>query len=392
MKRLLFVFALAAILIPALGTPAHAAGFTVSGWIPYWAVSDGIKDANKHLDALTELHPFSYSVSADGTPRDLADSGSTAWQRLFRSARADGVKIVPTLMWSDTANIQKILSSTRSRAAHVKAIAALVKKGNYDGIDIDYEGKLAATAPYYSAFLKELKAALGGKTLSCTIEARTPPDSLYATIPKNLQYANDYKAINTYCDEVNLMTYDQQRADLKLNAARAGAPYYPVADLAWVKKVVALAEKDIDKSKITIGIATYGREVETTVSPNWFQAYKQVSSVSPEYAEDTADKYDVTPIRNAAGELSYSYVPSSSTARLFSSVPLKGPASSRDDVAAKALAYANKTGKTVTIRTVWWSDAKAVADKVALAQSLGVRGVSLFKLDGKEDPDLWDSF
>jgi spore germination protein YaaH len=186
------------------------------------------------------------------------------------------------------------------------------------------------------------------------------------------------------------MTYDQQRADLKLDAARLGAPYYPVADPDWVKKVVALAAKDIPKAKLYLGIPTYGREVALSVSPNKYGPYTQLHSVSNEVAEDTADKNHVTPIRNAAGELSYSYVPSSSTKKLLSAVSLAG-SSTKDQVAAQALAYANKTGKTVTVNTVWWSDATAIAQKVTLAKTLGLGGVALFKIDGAEDADAWDS-
>ena len=36
-----------------------------------------------------------------------------------------------------------------------------------------------------------------------------------------------------------------------------------------------------------------------------------------------------------------------------------------------------------------WSDAQAVADKVALARRLGVRGVVVFKFDGGEDQKIW---
>ena len=42
------------------------------------------------------------------------------------------------------------------------------------------------------------------------------------------------------------------------------------------------------------------------------------------------------------------------------------------------------------LHIAWWSDAGAVSDKIALAKKLGVRGVALFKLDGGEDPNIWN--
>ncbi len=36
-----------------------------------------------------------------------------------------------------------------------------------------------------------------------------------------------------------------------------------------------------------------------------------------------------------------------------------------------------------------WPDAASIAQKVALAKQLGVRGIAIFKLDGGEDPNMW---
>ena len=37
-----------------------------------------------------------------------------------------------------------------------------------------------------------------------------------------------------------------------------------------------------------------------------------------------------------------------------------------------------------------WSDSTAIAEKVALARRLGIRGVAVFKFDGGEDPKMWE--
>lgn len=391
MSRSIFVLA-AFLLVSAFPFSASAAELKLSGWIPYWEAKDGANDARKHLDVLTEIHPFGFSVQKDGSLKDLMNLKQSYWKRLISSAESKDVLVVPTVMWSDTASIHRILSDADLRADHVEYIVAMVKKGDFDGVDIDYEGKLAETRPYFSSFLKELDAALGTKMLSCTIEARTPPDSLYTNVPKTLEYANDYAEINRYCDKVNIMAYDQQRADLKLNSTRAGEPYYPVADKDWVRKVVAFAVKSIEPSKIMLSVATYGREVEVTVAPNWYKAYTQKWSVSHGYAEDTADKYDVTPMRNKGGELSFSYIPKGSSTKIPSSVKAPTGTESGNVAAARALAYANQSGNTVAVNVVWWSDADAIENKVALAREYGLRGISIFKIDGNEDRNIWDLF
>jgi spore germination protein YaaH len=124
-------------------------------------------------------------------------------------------------------------------------------------------------------------------------EARTPPDSLYKTIPADLEYANDYKALNKYCDRVKLMTYDQERADLKLNASAKGL-YAPIADPAWVTKVVNLAAKDIAKSKLQIGVATYGYIYQIMpYDDGTGYSYDLLEAFNPKYATDLAASLNI---------------------------------------------------------------------------------------------------
>jgi spore germination protein YaaH len=370
-------------------SPVFAESLEVSGWIPYWSGTKGPKDAQKHLTALGDIHPFGYSIKSDGTLHDLMGIEKGGWKKLVESAREKGVLVTPTVMASDGALIDSLLSDSEKRAKHVKEIAEMVKDGTFDGVNIDYEGKLAQTKKYFSLFLKELKAAIGDKRLSCAIEPRTPPDSLYKTIPKNLEYANDYAAIGTYCDAVEIMGYDQQRADIKLNDARRGTPYLPVADVDWVRKVVELAAASIPKEKLVLGVPTYGTEYTVTVSPDWYQNYTRVRAVNPDTAEALAKKNKAKPSRNSAGELGFTYA-TKSVAKKIKKYDAPEGTSLGNTVAAQALAYANATGKTITFNMLSWSDADAIEQKVKLAEEFGLRGIAIFKIDGSEDADLWN--
>jgi spore germination protein YaaH len=189
------------------------------------------------------------------------------------------------------------------------------------------------------------------------------------------------------------MAYDQQRADVKLNEQKAGEPYFPVSDADWVRKVVAFSVESLPKEKIMLGIPTYGYEYEITVSPNWFRTYVRVSSPNLPAALKLAKKEKITPSRNRGGEWSFTYA-TKHTAKAAQSKSLDIPkgTSSGNLVAARALAYATKTGNDTLIRYVTVSDFEAIQAKVDIAQEFGLRGVVFFKFDGEGDEKLWSLF
>lgn len=387
-KKSIQIFLLPMFFMPFF-THASTNDLEVSGWIPYWRDSEGIVDAKKHLKSIDLVHPFAFTVTSRGALSDQAGLTDRDWKSFIKTAQNQGVKIVPTVMWSDGLDIHTILSSTSSRATHVSSIVTMVKKGKYDGVDIDYESKWPDTIHYFSLFLKELHRELGGKLLTCAIEARTPPESLYKVIPQPLLYANDYREIGKYCDRVSLMTYDQQRADLKLNAARTGRPYMPVSDVEWVRKVALLALKDIPKEKLALGIPTYGHHYTLTVAPDWYQNYTRIGALNVPDMLDIASDYNVKPSRNSAGEMMFTYIPQSSTLQLSRTLKIPKKTPSGEIVSARALAYANKTGETVQVNMATYSDAGAIKQKIDLAKELGLSGIALFKIDGEEDARLW---
>lgn len=366
------------------------ATFTVGGWIPYWNDSNGIKDAKKHLSNIDVVYPFAYTVTTQGVIKDQAGLDERDWKSFRKLAQSKDVAVIPTVMWGDGESIHTVLTSTTTRTAHINGIVEMVEKGKYDGVDIDYEGKKSETIDHFSLFLKELAVALGeDKMLVCTIEARTPPESLYKEVPSTINYANDYKEIGTHCDRIQLMAYDQQRADIALNSERRGEPYMPVSDSEWVEKVIELALESFPKEKVVLGIPTYGHHYTVTVAPDWYKDYTRIGALNIPDMLDVAKKYKVKPTRNKAGEMSFSYIHKDSPVKLSSTLRIPKDTPKGNLVAARALAYANKTGKEVQFRIGWYSDAEAMIDKIKLAQKYGLEGVSFFKIDGEEDQKVW---
>jgi spore germination protein YaaH len=361
----------------------------VGGWVPYFKGKAAPEYATKMLEHLDFVYPFVYGINSKGALVDHGKNATKQYKTLTDKAQDAGKLVIPTVMTGDGDTVHKLLSSKSKRTAHIKKIIAMVEKGDYDGVDIDYEGKYAKTNKHFSSFLKELKAKLGDKILSCTIEPRTPASSLYRDVPKKLEFANDYKVINDVCDRVNIMAYDQQRADLKLNDAAKGLPYAPVSDSAWVDKVVKETIKTIDADKIYLGIPTYGYEWQISVEPEQFARYTKLWTFGPRYGVDLARDLKITPTRNTAGEIGFSYIATSSKQKIDKGTVPKGTLDG-DKVAKKALSHSTKTGEMIIMNFVTWQDSVAVEGKLKVAQKYGLPGVAFFRVDGGEDLGIWN--
>ena len=327
-------------------------------------------------------------MQEDGRLWDAAAISVEPWTSLRAEAKKKNVRYVPTVMWSNAEAMHNVLSNPTLRARHIAMIVDEVKVNDFDGIDIDYEGKYEKTRPYFSLFLKELYAAMGNKWVQCTIESRTPlADRYHETTPPEGagQYSNDFVEINKYCDRVRFMTYDQQTIDQK-REAEVTEPYGPVSDTVWVEKAIREAMKTIPKNKIVLGVPTYGYEWNVTTYANNQHTYDLLWTFNPQYGWDLASEYNITPGRNAGGELGFTYFPKDSKfslGRPDTTWPFNLVAS-----AAASLTTAQNTN--MTYRMVTWQDSQAIADKVALAKKLGIRGIAIFKIDGGQDPKMWD--
>ena len=220
------------------------------------------------------------------------------WPALIAAAKAQKVRVVPTVMWSNGAAIYNVLSVAKSRQALGDQHRALVRQKGYDGIDIDFEDKTAATEPYFSLFLKGLYSRMGNKLVTCDIEARTPISA---------EYYGDRcpgwrRAIRQRLHADQQILRPRSPHDLRpagrRPAARRGAAssselYAPVADPAWVEAVVDLAEQSINPNKIIVGIPTYGYEYQVTAYANNQYLYNILWTFDPRYAAEIEAQYGV---------------------------------------------------------------------------------------------------
>lgn len=364
----------------------------VSGWVPYWADEEGVEEVIDHLGDVDILYLFVYEVNAEGELMRKADLENGVWKKLIKKARRKHVQLMPTVAWFDGDAIHETLSDRRKMRRHVRDIAHMVDDMHFDGVNIDYEQKLSATIDYYSDFLETLEDALGRDDLSCTIEARTPPESRWKVLPENIQWANDYKAMNTHCDWVEIMAYDQQRADLKLNKERRGVPYIPVADIDWVEKVLTYALKDIDSDKIMLGIPTYGHAWDVTVASQWYRDYEKVASLNYNRILELSEKYDAPIGRTEGGEGVISYFPEDSPYKVFDALPTPKGTPKGFEAAAKALMVATYADVEIPVRFITWDDAQSAEDKLDLIEKYDLKGASFFSFNGEEDKDIWKLF
>jgi spore germination protein YaaH len=350
--------------------------FYYGAWVPYWTSTAGEQQIAVNLDSLNEVSPFSYEIVSGGAIKDDLGISQGLWTGWISAVQSGGVKVIPTIAWFDTGSIYRLLSVAKTRQA----------ENNFDGIDIDFEAMSTSTRPYYSLFIEGLAMRLhpAGEKLTCTVVPREPASQVYVVVPATLTYPENYTVLNQYCDEVRLMAYDQGTTDLKLDASKGGNGqlYSPTADPDWVTKIVQYAVQYISPKKIMLGIPTYGYEYEVSWANN-VTTYQEVRAWDYFGAMDRADSLGITPVRDNAGELNFTFT---SSTYIQEPLVLTNYVSSTEP----AVLTTHDPNASTTF-FVSFPDATSELQKVALAKKYGLRGVMFFKADGDIDPSIWNS-
>lgn len=216
---------------------------------------------------------------------------------------------------------RRMLRSPANRSHVVRALATDVRSGGWDSIMIDLEALTAADRPGLTAFARELRTAVGDDVrLDIALSASTTAAGYART-------GYDVRALSAPLDHLTLMAYDQH------GPWEPNAPG-PVGSLRWASKsaraLAALAPAD----QIVLGVAGYGY--------HW-KGPRPAGQLSDDQARRRVRKAHVTPTWNTTvGEW---------TATLPSG------------------------------EVLWWSDARSLRERVALAERLGLTGVAVWSLD-----------
>ena len=223
----------------------------------------------------------------------------------------------------------------------------------YDGVTIDFENLRGNMRDNFTEFLRELNQELDliGKNLYVTVQPNM----------KNSTYFDgyDFKAIGEIADKVILMAYDYNAKSIPQDVMDSGFTTTPVTPFDEVYYALKTITDDItgvaDKNKVVLGISMS--------NIGWTVVDGQITNSrgnTYSYSE-TADMID------DGAEVKYS-----------------------DKYKNPYLIYDSDDGKEI----VWYENSRSIADKVKLAEMLGVSGISVWRLglipQESGELDIWN--
>ncbi len=240
----------------------------ISAWLPSWDFESAQKTLKNNADLFSEISPFWYYLNDDGS---IGLSKGSEDQEFVRLVHQYGFRIIPSITNSfKDARASEVMGNEDKRKAFVQTVMDKVRKNNYDGIDIDFEGLKLTNRDNFIALLKALAIELHkeGKILTAAIQAKTSDPGPWETVQ-----SQDWKKIGEIVDRFRVMAYDKH-----YSGGSAGA----IAPVPWIKEILEFAKTQVPAEKLILGMPLYGY--------NWGEKEK-VYSVTFDDAEYLLDKY-----------------------------------------------------------------------------------------------------
>lgn len=314
--------------------------------------AEGITSFLANAKRITVIAPQVYSIDSAGTIRGGTDP------RIVAAAKEHGVRLMPLVMnpGFDLDILHHIVTNPTARTASAKNLAALCRKEQLHGIQLDFENLHVSDRDAFTAFAREAADSVhrAGCQLSAAVVPRTSDDRgvrpYHHWMYDYWRGAFDYKALAESLDFLSYMTYAQHAG---------GSTPGPVAGFPWmVESLDYILAQGVPPEKISLGIPAY--------SDHWFPTYR--------------------PPRNGVGEDArvrgddIGYVP------LMEIITKAGAKPVWDDKQKAWYAMWESHG---VFEHAWIEDARAFKAKLSLVNKHKLRGYSVWLL-GLEDPKTWE--
>jgi len=369
---LLFSLFTHALFLPATHAEENVPRKILTGWIPYYSMKTALPDVLNNADLIKEVMPFWYTLKYNGKTKapEILDlytpaNPSVPISEPLTALRSANLQIIPTITDGTSKGIlAALLKKPTSRTQVVNVIMNLVRTNNYDGIDIDFEGfafvdentTWSATAPLWTAFIKELSVALHAEEKLLSVS--TP----YVLNPADKQkgyYVYAWAAIASSIDKLRIMTYDY-------SVAKVG----PLGPITWAERTVQYAISIMPASKVFVGVPGYGRDWVTAVAgvcpanvANSVKVGAKAATFVMRDAASLAATYGATPVYNEQfGEVTFTYQ------KFYNGTTAGGLATS-----------------CTASRTAWYQDNRSWALRAALVNTYRIGGITAWTF-GMEEP------
>jgi spore germination protein YaaH len=204
-RTILILFILPALLLTAtynesqeIANTTHGPGH-VAAWLVDWDLDGGLEEWRTNADAFDELHLFAVYFDGDGNP--FAPDNWTSLPNELRSWRqkAPGRSIWITAVndrvspdqriQKDPDLVHQFIESPQQRRRHIEDLAAIVRKYDANGIELDYENLRPEDWPAYLEFIGEAKLFFADHGIGLQvvlqpqqIALRDSPDDLLRTV------------------------------------------------------------------------------------------------------------------------------------------------------------------------------------------------------------------
>ena len=369
---LLFSLLTHTLFLPATHAEENVPRKILTGWIPYYSMKTALPDVLNNADLIKEVMPFWYTLKYNGKTKapEILDlyapaNPSVPISEPLNALRNANLQIIPTITDGTSMGVLAgLLKNPTSRTQVVNVIMNLVRTNNYDGIDIDFEGfafvdkntTWTATAPLWTAFIKELSVALRAEDKLLSVS--TP----YVLNPADKQkgyYVYAWAAIADSIDKLRIMTYDY-------SPAKVG----PQGPITWAERTVQYAISIMPASKVFVGVPGYGRDWVTAVAgvcpanvANSVKTGAKAATFVMRDAASLAATYGATPVYNEQfGEVTFTYQ------KVYNGTTAGGLATS-----------------CTASRTAWYQDNRSWALRAALVTKYRIGGITAWTF-GMEEP------